>query len=115
MLLDFYCDILHEQEMRVFKGLLSMALDKFDYSCLSVDDVLHLFVNVEENVRRVVNSIEKCLKILTRYFHRLSALFESFFRQQADIGNLNVIIGLKLSIMLFDDRLFILLLLIERY
>lgn len=80
MLNDFHCDILHEQEWGVSKELLDIALNKLCYFCLSVDIVLHLFVKVEEEVRRLDVSIEQCLKSLSKYFAlRISALFMAIF------------------------------------
>lgn len=66
MLLDFHGDILHEQERRISKELLDIALDKLCYLSLPVDVVLHLFVEVEEKVRRLDVSIEQCLKSLNK-------------------------------------------------
>lgn len=80
MLLDFHRDILHEKERRISKELLDIALDKLCYLRLPVDAVLHLFVKVEEKVRRLDVSIEQSLKSLNKPSAlRISILFQVIF------------------------------------
>lgn len=80
MLLDFHGDILHKQERRISKEFLDIALDKLCYLRLPVDVILHLFVKVEEEVRRLDISIEQCLKSLNKSSAlRISVLFQAIF------------------------------------